>query len=158
MRTQEGPRMPRFGLELIAVFVGGALGTLARWLVGLPFATAHPNVGFGAMVACNLIGSFLLGLSPIIEKPLLRLGVGTGFCGGFTTLSAVVLAIAPASASFPAVDPMMGFGLLVLAVAGGLVASWAGSCFVPRPGERAAEARARAAAEEHAAACREAEA
>lgn len=131
--------MPRIGLEPIAVAVGGMLGTLARWLVGLPFAEAHPNVMLGAMVACNLIGSFLLGLSPIITKPLLRLAVGTGFCGGFTTLSAVALAIAPPSGAFPSVDPMMGFGLLVLAVLCGVLASWAGSCFVPRPGERRAQ-------------------
>ena len=78
------------------VFVGGTLGTGLRYglsgltppLAGVPVAT----------LAVNVLGSFVLGL--LLEWLLragsdegwrqdLRLGVGTGVLGGFTTYSAL---------------------------------------------------------------------
>ncbi|MDG5471979.1 CrcB family protein [Jeotgalibacillus sp. ET6] len=77
--------------NVLAIAAGGALGTLSRYFLnaqtlsfwnGLPVAT----------VLENLSGSFLLGLliGVLIHRPTkewVKLGLGTGFCGGFTTMS-----------------------------------------------------------------------
>jgi fluoride exporter len=81
---------------LVLVFLGGATGTLARWAVGL----AVPHVGEVPLgtFAVNLVGAFVLGA--LLEhltgagrdeggRRALRLTLGTGFCGGFTTYSAL---------------------------------------------------------------------
>jgi len=80
------------GRELAAVFVGGALGTLAR--AGLE-ALAAPDPGHWPWPTfiVNIVGTFLLGyfVTRLLERlptssyrrPLL----GTGLCGGLTTFS-----------------------------------------------------------------------
>lgn len=79
--------------RLLLIGLGGALGTLARhgvtlWCAQL-FGTAFP---YGTL-AINFIGSFLLGvvmqlsLSSDVLSPTLRLALGTGVLGGFTTYS-----------------------------------------------------------------------
>ncbi len=80
------------------VFLGGALGTLARWGTGLLVPhVAHVPLG---TVVVNVLGAFVLGA--IVEhlagrgpdtgrRRALRLLLGTGFCGGFTTYSALAV-------------------------------------------------------------------
>ncbi|MFN3007774.1 fluoride efflux transporter CrcB [Mycolicibacterium wolinskyi] len=78
--------------ELAAVFVGGALGTLAR--AGLETLLAPDPGRWPWPTFCvNIVGAFLLGYftTRLLERlpvssyrrPLL----GTGFCGGLTTFS-----------------------------------------------------------------------
>lgn len=80
---------------LLWVFLGGAVGTAARIAVtdALPVIHAIPVGTF----TCDITGAFLLGL--LLEtlarrgpdhghRRTLRLLLGTGFCGGFTTYSA----------------------------------------------------------------------
>jgi len=78
--------------ELAAVFVGGALGTLAR--AGLEeFAGPDPGQWPWPTFTANIVGAFLLGV--FVTRLLERLPVssyrrpllGTGFCGGLTTFS-----------------------------------------------------------------------
>jgi len=79
--------------RLIWIGLGGALGTLARYGVGVwsqeRFGAAFP---FGTLIV-NLVGSFLLGaimqlsLSTDLVGPTVRLTLGTGVMGGFTTYS-----------------------------------------------------------------------
>lgn len=84
--------------ELAAVFVGGALGTLAR----AAFATlAAPDPGHWPWptFTVNIVGAFLLGYftTRLLERlpvssyrrPLL----GTGVCGGLTTFSTMQVEI-----------------------------------------------------------------
>ena len=82
---------------LLAVLVGGVLGTLARHGVALalperpwPAGTLTAN-----LVGALLLGALLEGLSRAGEdtggRRLLRLGVGTGFLGAFTTYSALAV-------------------------------------------------------------------
>ena len=77
--------------DLLAVFIGGAAGTTLRYLVSLAVPTP-----FGTL-AVNLVGAFALGL--LLEglalrgpdaglRRRLRLTLGTGLLGGFTTYSA----------------------------------------------------------------------
>lgn len=80
------------------VFVGGAVGTLARYLLAL----ALPPVG-GLPIATllvNVVGAFLLGvlLGGIAKRGAesrrgrtLRLLIGTGVMGGFTTYSTLAV-------------------------------------------------------------------
>ena len=78
------------------VFLGGSAGTLARWAVGLlvPHVARLPLGTF----AVNVVGAFVLGA--LLEhlarrgpdegsRRAVRLVFGTGFCGGFTTYSAL---------------------------------------------------------------------
>ena len=78
--------------ELAAVFVGGAIGTLARAAVAtlaVPDPTRWPWPTF--MV--NILGAFLLGyfstrlLERLPQSSYRRPLLGTGLCGGLTTFS-----------------------------------------------------------------------
>ena len=81
-------------LQLIAaVAIGGALGSVARYLAGIGIGRI---VGLGfpwGTLIINIAGSFLIGL--FIELFALRLNLSqplrvlitVGFCGGFTTFS-----------------------------------------------------------------------
>jgi CrcB protein len=77
---------------LLGVFIGGGLGSLARyglskllnpWLAHFPLGTFSANV-----IACLLVG--LIG-GALSSRPgqheWLRLTLVTGFCGGFSTFS-----------------------------------------------------------------------
>lgn len=73
--------------------LGGAAGTLARYGVST-WCQQRFGVGFPyGTLAVNVIGSFLLGalmqiaLTTELLSPTLRLGLGTGVMGGFTTYS-----------------------------------------------------------------------
>lgn len=86
----------RLGHPAFLLAVGGALGTLARYYLGLwfslqPWARTFP---YGTL-AVNVVGSFLLGVVAVVFLQRLPpayahwyLLLGTGFCGGFTTFSA----------------------------------------------------------------------
>lgn len=91
---------------LALVAAGGAVGTAAREALSLavPSADGFP-VG---VLLINVSGAFVLGV--LLEalarrgpdagaRLLVRLGVGTGFCGGFTTYSALAAATAVLLAS-----------------------------------------------------------
>ena len=81
-------------LQLItAVAIGGAIGSVARYLVGIGagklFGTAFP---WGTLII-NIVGSFLIGV--FVEAFALkwdlpqaaRVFLTVGICGGFTTFS-----------------------------------------------------------------------
>ncbi|SDQ48204.1 CrcB protein [Tsukamurella pulmonis] len=112
------------------MFLGGAAGTLVRaevghWLPHSPFAWAT--------FAVNMAGAFLLGgiVEALSQRPdderhrLVRLLLGTGFCGGLTTYSAFALDIHDAS---PAVGALYAGATVLL----GLVAALAGAAVVRR--------------------------
>jgi CrcB protein len=94
-------RAPLTGAVVVAVALGGAVGTLARWLLVevVPSPAASPVPGWILLAGVNLLGSFLLGLLNALaaRRPLPRwvaAGLGVGVMGSFTSLSAVVLAAA----------------------------------------------------------------
>jgi CrcB protein len=83
----------------IAVAVGGALGSVARfWLAGAMAALTGPRFPWGTLLI-NVLGSFVIGLvgaltmtaDRVALHPDLRLFLMTGICGGFTTFSAFSL-------------------------------------------------------------------
>jgi CrcB protein len=77
--------------RLLLVCAGGALGSGARYLVST-WAAVHLGAEFprGTLVV-NVTGSFVLafvvGLRPGIVSPDLRLFLGAGLMGGYTTYS-----------------------------------------------------------------------
>ncbi|MBO1514614.1 fluoride efflux transporter FluC [Metabacillus bambusae] len=69
------------------VAMGGACGSLLRYIISF----VHPFGPFSTLFV-NILGSFLLGVITAFlierkEKEWLKLLLGTGFCGGFTTMS-----------------------------------------------------------------------
>lgn len=84
---------------LALVFVGGVLGTLARY--GVEEAIPHRSPDWPvATFAINIVGAFVLGLllenlarrgPDVGARQKLRLAAGTGFCGAFTTYSTFAL-------------------------------------------------------------------
>ncbi|QFT87916.1 Putative fluoride ion transporter CrcB [Bacillus sp. THAF10] len=76
-------------VNLLSIGIGGALGTFFRFL--LNNYTLHVGFPVGTIVE-NLLGSFLLGAISgwVLTNKMaewLRLGIGVGLCGGFTTMS-----------------------------------------------------------------------
>ncbi|TSB44942.1 fluoride efflux transporter FluC [Alkalicoccobacillus porphyridii] len=74
---------------IAAVAIAGAIGTCVRYLLQLTIQTDH---WLNVTLIVNLSGSLLLGiLSGWLyiqsQKEWIRIGLGVGFCGGFTTMS-----------------------------------------------------------------------
>jgi fluoride exporter len=87
--------MPGGGRLLLAVALGGALGSVARFLVAIGLVQLlGPGFAWGTL-AVNVLGSFLIGLyatltepgGRLLASPAARQFVLAGFCGGFTTFS-----------------------------------------------------------------------
>ena len=80
------------------VFVGGAIGTMLRYLIHEITVVnfEFPTSDFISLTIVNLLGSYFLGLTarhPIFDSEQKRAFFGTGFAGGFTTMSALTLFI-----------------------------------------------------------------
>ena len=82
---------------LLYVALGGALGASGRHLLGMmTLKTLGPDYPYGTMAA-NIIGGFLMGLLAgwlalkVSGGENLRLFLGVGLLGGFTTFSAFSL-------------------------------------------------------------------
>lgn len=118
-------------LTIIAVAIGGALGSVARLLVGLQTAGLFPATRYpvGTTVV-NLVGCFLIGF--LIEYGTLRWGEApewrafliTGFLGGFTTFSAfgleTVALLRGGEATLAVVSVAIQVVVGLLAVGGGI--------------------------------------
>jgi fluoride exporter len=83
----------------LAVAVGGALGSLARfWLAALMTMLTGPRFPWGTLLI-NVLGSFIIGLVAALTALPARVGMHpdarvflmVGVCGGFTTFSAFSL-------------------------------------------------------------------
>lgn len=117
-------RPPHLHLPNVAlVALGGAIGTLARYLLG----QAVPPTGFPfSTLAINIVGAFALGLllSALAQRGddsgrrrSLRLLLGTGMLGGFTTYSALALdTVSLAGGADASNAAIYAFGTLVAGV------------------------------------------
>ena len=78
--------------SLLAVMAGGAVGCVARWLLGLALNAMFPAIPPGTLTA-NLIAAYLVGVAlayfgaHLNLPPQWRLLVITGFLGGLSTFS-----------------------------------------------------------------------
>ncbi|MEQ9087001.1 MAG: CrcB family protein [Pontimonas sp.] len=104
--------------EIVAVALGGGLGTLSR--VGALEATEHlPQGEMLATVAANTLGA--LGLAFVLARglpefpPWLRSGVTVGFLGSYTTFSAIALLTVTETMAW-------GLGYLAVTLVAGILA------------------------------------
>lgn len=116
---------------LIAVALGGAAGTLARYGLGAyaeRYVAAFPYATLGV----NVLGSLLLGalvqvLPSSGASPALRAALTIGLCGGFTTFSTfshdTVRLLAAGSYGRAAAYVVASVGLSLLAVFAGFEAA-----------------------------------
>ena len=86
-------------LMIISVGAGGALGAIARYLVGMAISHHLPNHGWLATLSVNIVGCFAMGImaailieSPTVS-PAVRSFVMIGFLGALTTFSSFALDI-----------------------------------------------------------------
>ncbi|WP_054860644.1 CrcB family protein [Gracilibacillus sp. JCM 18860] len=107
------------GKNLLAISIGASVGTYCRYSLSIWMN----NILFplGTLVG-NIMGSFLLGLftsifTRIIPKEWLKLGLGVGFCGGFTTMSTFSAEVAH---FFIHNSTIMIIGYVTLSVIGGI--------------------------------------
>ncbi|SCX28582.1 fluoride efflux transporter CrcB [Agrobacterium rosae] len=84
-------------LNIALVAIGGALGSIARYLVGVwSVRLAGPNFPWGTLTV-NVVGAFLIGLTvEVIARRFdasseMRVLLVTGVIGGFTTWSSFTL-------------------------------------------------------------------
>ena len=78
--------------SIVAIALGGSLGSLLRWWLGAMLNPQFPTLPPGTLTA-NLAGGYIIGLAIAFFAtfsalaPEWRLFVITGFCGGLTTFS-----------------------------------------------------------------------
>lgn len=126
-----------FGL----VGLGAAVGTTVRWAAGLaaPVADGPLQPQLLVTLAINLLGSFLLGMlvgrltlladtgrMSAGRAARLRLLLGTGVLGGFTTYSAFALEAVTTARGGSATFALLGLVYAALSVAAGVTLAWAG--------------------------------
>lgn len=80
-------------INVLAVFVGGGLGAVLRYLTGL-FVARFALLSFPfATFMVNVVGSFLIGLfyalcmDKMVISPVMKVALTVGLCGGLTTFS-----------------------------------------------------------------------
>lgn len=77
---------------LLAVFIGGGVGSVARWLVSMKLNSLPSHIPVGTLIV-NVVGAFIIGLALALFTrmthidPVWKLLITTGFCGGLTTFS-----------------------------------------------------------------------
>lgn len=112
-------------MQALLVAAGGAAGSLARYGVGL-VAARWLGLGFPwGTLAVNILGGFAMGVLAARVGPEsidLRLALGVGLLGGFTTFSAFSLDVVRLMQHQPALAALYVALSVLLSVA----ACWAG--------------------------------
>jgi CrcB protein len=117
-------------ISCVIVMLGGALGTLARYVLSVLASPISRELPWGTIII-NISGSFLIGLFgsltlavgrfPVSEN--VRLFVMVGLCGGFTTFSSFSLQtldlMRTGAFGKAATNVVMSVVICVLAVAAG---------------------------------------
>lgn len=119
-------------LTICYVAIGGALGTVARYLLNLGITTRTGDLFPWGTLTINIIGSFVIGLfaaltgpaGRVVASPDARLFVLVGLCGGFTTFSSFSL---QTLALFEAGEPLRAGANVIASVVLCLIAVWLGS-------------------------------
>ncbi len=119
-------------LNCLAVGIGGFLGAVCRYLIGLiPVKETwlFPIKTFGI----NILGSFLIGMIAAAAlkqnalHPRLVLFLKVGICGGFTTFSSFALETGDLLKNG---SPVIGFLYATLSILAGVLAVFAGEMVI----------------------------
>jgi CrcB protein len=120
--------------RILLVAAGGTVGTAARLALGLVF----PDVGGlpVAVLLANVLGALLIGVlaARLPASTDLRLALGTGVLGGFTTYSAFMTGTVELWADAPLLAAAYAGGSLVLGLGAAALGLRLGR---PRPGAAA---------------------
>jgi CrcB protein len=115
--------------RIFLVALGGLVGSVARYVIaGWVQTVSGTQFPFGTLVV-NLLGSFILGLVMTLSlergliSPEVRILLGTGLCGGFTTMSTFSY---ESAALFQFDDATAALGNIVVTLAGCLTSVWLG--------------------------------
>ncbi len=115
--------------QTLAVFVGGTVGTFIRALIELawtgdswPWATFVINLS-GSFILGFLLTSFARTGEDTGRRKILRLGLGTGALGGYTTYSTFII---EGDLLWAAGRPLVGVSYLVASVVLGSLLAIAG--------------------------------
>jgi fluoride ion exporter CrcB/FEX len=113
--------------DFYLVFIGGALGALLRYLVGgvLELTVGLNFAGSLSLLLVNVIGAMFLGIvnfHPSFATESKKSFWAAGFCGGFTTMSGIVIFLYqyPPLLAMPAAAVMFGLGFIGYAVGANL--------------------------------------
>ncbi len=78
-------------MNIIAVFIGGGLGSLMRYLFYMWFHKPDTIIPYGTFIAnatsSLILGGLIVALSSADKSNFFYLLLATGFCGGFSTFS-----------------------------------------------------------------------
>lgn len=113
---------------LVLVFIGGGLGSAARYLIGVwALRRFGPSFPYGTAIV-NLIGCFALGVvahfaASLAWTPEARAATVAGLLGGFTTYSSFNHETLMLMANGAAASALAN---VAVTLAGGLVAGWLG--------------------------------
>ena len=126
MTTQTRGRVGATPLDLLAVFVGGLIGTTLRVLIDV--AIVHDLDEFAlSTLLVNTIGSFVLGLLVAALWPRVpgwvRVGLGPGILGSFTTFSALAISVVALARTGEIAIAVLS---IVLSIGFGMLAAWGG--------------------------------
>lgn len=109
----------------LVIMIGGAIGTLARYLISLLAMPVSRDLPWGTILI-NIAGSFIIGFFgtltlahgryPVSEN--MRLFVMVGLCGGFTTFSSFSLQTLDLLRSGAVVRAMVNVALSVVLCVG----------------------------------------
>ncbi len=141
------PRRRDRSWTLLLIGTGGAVGTLIRFGIESfvpPAANGWPTGTF----VINVSGAFLLAM--LLEtlslrggddgwRRRIRLGVGTGVLGGYTTYSSFMVEAALLGSGG---RYLIAFGYVAVSLVLGVVAAWAGVALVGLAHRRGSETRA----------------
>ncbi len=126
MTTQTRGRVGATPLDLLAVFVGGLIGTTLRVLLDGAIPNALDEFALSTLLV-NVTGSFVLGLLVAALWPhvpgWVRVGLGPGILGSFTTFSALAVSVVALAQSGDIVAAVLS---IVLSIGFGMLAAWAG--------------------------------
>ncbi len=118
-------------MKLLAVFIGGGLGSICRFLLASLNDTTSTSIPYGTLLA-NFVSSFILGalVAWFSQKsdasPTAVLLLTTGFCGGFSTFSTFSLELFQLTKNgFPG----LAFIYLIISIGVGILAIWLGFRF-----------------------------
>ena len=109
---------------VLAVSVGGGLGALARYLVGLAVPAPWGTFGINVL-GCFLIGGLMVLVTETIRAHrLVRPFLGVGVLGGFTTFSTYAVDTDHLLRTSPWVAVAYLVGTLVAAIAAAVAGVW----------------------------------
>ena len=102
---------------LIAVFLGGAIGTAIRLSIDALIPHSDSEFPLSTLII-NVVGSFVLAILVTRVWPVtpdwLRAGLGPGLVGGFTTFSAVMVSMVTLAANSEIVQALGYLGITLV--------------------------------------------